>query len=461
MNHTRPPGWRTIFLLPALLALAAAPAARAQQPVRLEQAIQSALAKNPQLAAAVAEGDAAAARADQARAAWLPRVDFTQGFTRGNNPVYVFGTLLTQRQFTATNFALPGLNAPAPLDNFQTRLDGAWRLYDFGRTQSQVRGARQLRSAQDFKTEQERQDLILRVTTAYLQWTVAALHQKAALQAVAAAQANEKRVSNLNQAGLVVSADLLSAQVHTAQMRERAVRAGNNQELARLVLQRESGLDPGPEPAGEDLREPAAAAASIEELERAAVADRPALRAAELEQQASQSNARSARSEFAPKVDMFASFERDAEAIGGPSGTNWTAGARLQINLFAGGADRARLAEARAMARRAENQVEWFRSGVRLEVRQAYLEISAAKQRAAVMRATAAQAAESLRILQNRYEAGLANITDLLRVQVAALDSRTSYLAAVQDWHIARVQLERAIGKLAADSPLLNSLEAQ
>lgn len=454
---------RALRRLPLLLLLLfLAPHAHAQAPITLEQAIRSALEKNPRLAAAVAEGDATAARAEQARAAWLPRVDFSQSFTRSNNPIYVFGALLTQRQFTAANFALPGLNAPVPLDNFQTRLDGAWRLYDFGRTQMHVRAARQLRTAQDFKTEQERQDLILRVTTAYLQWTLAALQEKAAQQAVAAAEENEKRVGNLQQAGLVVSSDLLSAQVHTAQMRERAIRAANGRELARLVLQRESGLDAGITAAApEDMREPIAAPQSIEELERAALAERPALRAAEMEQQAAESGAKSARAEFTPKLDLFASFERDAEALGGPSGTNWSAGARLQINLFAGGADRARFAEARASARRAENLVEWFRSGVRLEVRQAYLELQAAQQRASVMRATSAQATESLRILQNRYEAGLANITDVLRAQVAALESRTGYLAALQDWYIARAQLERAAGSLTPDSPLLKTLEVQ
>jgi outer membrane protein TolC len=454
----RPPRPRWLFLL--LAGTLGIPAASAQPRLTLQQAIQSALENNPQLAAASAESDAAAARVEQARAAWLPRVDFSQSFTRGNNPVYVFGALLAQRQFTAAHFAPAGLNAPAPLDNFQTRFDGAWRLYDFGRTRAQVRGARQLRTAQDFKLEQERQDLILRVTRAYVQWTLSAQHLRAAELAVQAAEASDKRVSTLQQAGLVVSSDLLSAQVHAAQMRERAIRAAHSRELARLVLQRESGLVPeGEPPVKEPPGEPPAATLSMEELERTALAERPALRAAELEQQAARTGATAARAEFAPQLDLFASFERDAETLAGPSGTNWTAGARLHVNLFAGGAGRARLAEARAGARRAEQQLEWLRSGVLLEVRQSYLETTAAQQRAEVLRATAAQAAESLRILQNRYEAGLATITDLLRAQVAALDSRTGYLAAVHDWQLARVQLERAIGRLARHSAVLQSLE--
>jgi outer membrane protein TolC len=429
----------------------------AQEPLTLEQAVQLALERNPRLRAAADQADAAEARADAARAAYLPRVDFSQGFTRGNNPVYVFGTLLTQRQFTAANFALPGLNAPTPLNNFQTRFDGQWTLYDFGRTTSRVRGARHLSTAEDFRTEQERQDLILRVVRAYQGVLVAHENLAAARKAVESAAANEARVRSLEQAGLVVASDLLSAQVHTAAIREREIRAANQVELARLALSREIGLGPADarEPGG-SLATPRAPALPVEDYEKLALAERPALRAAELEQQAAASNARAARSEFAPRLSMYASFERDAETLAGHSGTNWIAGARFDVNLYAGGADKARLAEARANERAAENQVEWFRSGVRLEVRQAYLETRAAQQRVEVMRDASAQAAESLRILQNRYDAGLATITDLLRAQVAALDARTAYLAALHDGQVARAQLERAAGRLTSDLTFLS-----
>lgn len=448
---------KPVILLALLTTLLAGAPVAAQDALTLEQAVQLALDRNPRLRAAADQANAAEARADAARAAYLPRVDFSQGFTRGNNPVYVFGTLLTQRQFTAANFALPGLNAPTPLNNFQTRFDGQWTLYDFGRTAGRVRGARHLSTAEDFRAEQERQDLILRVVRAYQGVLVARENLAAARKAVESATANEARVRSLEQAGLVVASDLLSAQVHAAAMREREIRAANQLELARLALGREIGLDPSAlrDPL-EALAAPRAPALSVEDYEKLALAQRPALRAAELEQQAAASNARAARSEFAPRISAYASVERDAETLAGRSGTNWIAGARFDVNLYAGGADKARLAEARANQRAAENQVEWFRSGVRLEVRQAYLETRAAQQRVEVMRDSSAQAAESLRILQNRYDAGLATITDLLRAQLAALDARTAYLAALHDWQVARAALERAAGRLTSDLTFLS-----
>lgn len=436
----------------AALVLLAAGAAQAQQPITLEEAVAIALERNPALAAAAEDSAAARAQAGQARAAWFPRVDFVQSFTRGNNPVYVFGTLLTQRRFTAANFALPGLNAPTPLDNFQTRLEGEWLLYDWGRTRQRYLAARRMETAADFQAEQERQTLVLRVLRAYYGVVVARENLAAAREALRTAQSAEERARAMADAGLVVSADRLSAQVFRAQMEEREIRAANQLELARMLLGHELGLGP------ESLREPAdtlvelaAEELPVEDWERIALAERPALRAAELAQQAATRQKQLAQAGFGPQVGLFASFERDAERLAGPGGTNWVAGARLDVNLFAGGADRYRLDEAQARERQGQRRLEWLRSGIRLELRQAWLELRAARQRAAAARGAVEQAAESLRILGDRYEAGLATMTDLLRAQAAQLEARTGYLAALHDWQVARAALAHASGRLTPE----------
>jgi outer membrane protein TolC len=82
--------------------------------------------------------------------------------------------------------------------------------------------------------------------------------------------------------------------------------------------------------------------------------------------------------------------------------------------------------------------------------------LRAAQQRIESARAAQAEAEESLRISQNRYEAGLSTVTDLLRVETALLETRTRYLAAVHDQRIAAAMLELAAGTLTADSEVLN-----
>jgi outer membrane protein len=253
-----------------------------------------------------------------------------------------------------------------------------------------------------------------------------------------------------------VDSDLLSAKVFVSQMKDRQIRAHNDLALAEMQLARDMGmpLDAAVEPI-ETLSEPSTQSKAIQDWLHTALEERPALRAAQLQQAAMGDEKKAAKADFGPKIGLFGTTERDAMALGGPSGTNWTAGARLDFNIFAGGAQKARVAEATANEDKARHNVEWFRSGVQLEVRKAFLDGDAAAQRAAAARDAAAQAKESLRIIQNRYEAGLTTVTDLLRAQTAQLDATTGYLAALQDWQVARAQLERAAGVLSPESALI------
>ena len=424
--------------------------------ITLEQAVQLALQQNPAFKTSSDEADVARARLKQVQSAWYPRVDFHQDFTRGNNPVYVFGSKLTQRQFTAADFALNSLNTPTPLDNFQTRFDGQWRLFDSGQTLFHQRSAKRLVTAADFETEQARQDLILEIVRTYYGVLVLKENAKAADEAVKTAEASEQRIETMHKAGLLVDSDLLSAKVFVSQMKDRQIRAQNDLSLGEMQLARQMGtsLDATAEPVGV-LAEPAALSKPIQEWIQTALDQRPGLRAAQLQERAMGDEQKAARAEFGPKIGLFGSTERDAMTLGGPSGTNWTAGARLDFNLFAGGAQKARMAEVTANASKAKHNVEWFRSGVQLEVRKAYLDGNSAAQRAAAARDAADQAKESLRIIQNRYETGLTTVTELLRAQTAQLDATTGYLAALQDWQVAQVQLERAAGVLTPESALI------
>src|SRR5215470_8845617 len=96
----------------------------------LQQAVTIALEKNPQRKAALAGTKAAAADIREARSFLLPHVTFSETATRGNDPVYVFGSRLRQQRFTSADFALNSLNTPLPFGNFATRFGGTWNLFD-------------------------------------------------------------------------------------------------------------------------------------------------------------------------------------------------------------------------------------------------------------------------------------------------------------------------------------------
>jgi outer membrane protein TolC len=62
------------------------------------------------------------------------------------------------------------------------------------------------------------------------------------------------------------------------------------------------------------------------------------------------------------------------------------------------------------------------------------------------------QSAESLRIVQNRYKAGLTTMTDLLRAEDAERRSQNDYWRAVYGNTVAYAELMYATGTLTPDS---------
>ena len=108
----------------------------------LEQAVKLALQNNSLLKVSELGVEAAEAQVRFAVSGYLPKLTFDHTFTRRNNPVYVFGSLLTQRRFTQENFALDRLNVPPPLSNFQNKFSATQFVYDFGKISSRVAQSR-------------------------------------------------------------------------------------------------------------------------------------------------------------------------------------------------------------------------------------------------------------------------------------------------------------------------------
>ena len=104
-----------------------------------------------------------------ARTALLPQLGFTEDISRGNDPVYAFGTRLRQRQFTQADFALNALNFPQPIGNFSTRFSGQWIAFDSFKTQKQIHRADLFKQSASSSAKAVDQQIVFRVVGAYQQ----------------------------------------------------------------------------------------------------------------------------------------------------------------------------------------------------------------------------------------------------------------------------------------------------
>jgi outer membrane protein TolC len=438
-----------LFLLPGLTLCA-------QAPLTLSEAVKLALTRHPSLEAASARVQAAESRIAQARAGWLPRATYTEGFQEGNNPVYVFGALLTQHQFTAADFNLGSLNRPGPLSNFQSQVSVDQVVYDFGATRSAVQAARIGKQM----TEEERRHvelaLIAGVARAYHGVALTAESLHLAEESLKSANADLERSRSLERAGVATDADVLSVQVHASSMSEYRARAAADLRIAHAALNEALGLPLDDEHTlTTPMESPQLPGDTGPARESQAANMRPELLSARLGKDLGAAQESAAKAQYWPVFGVHGVFEADRQNFASKGGANWLFVASARWTLFDGNRTRASVAEARHLQSAASASERQLNAAVRLDVRRAEANLDASRERVATTRDTVAQAEESLRIIRNRYSNGLATVTDLLRSETALLESKTRRLAALYDQRTAAVQLEAATGALNGDSDVL------
>jgi outer membrane protein len=423
----------------------------------LQQAVTIALEKNPLRKAAAAGTSASAAEVRVARSSLLPHLNFSETATRGNDPVYVFGSKLRQQRFADADFALNKLNTPLPFGNFATRFGGTWNLFDSFASWHGINRAKQMNEAAARQLDRTEQEIVFRVINSYYEVLLAGKQLEVSEQAAKTAEAIVDRSQARFDSGLVVESDLLTAKVRLAERQQEVIRARNNLDLARAQLCTAMGVPPESSlQLTEVLAEHKLPLPVLQETEKQALTSRPDLKRVASEEAAQRQSVSIAKSSFGPQISAFAGWEMDNPTfLAGGGGNNWLGGIEVKVDIFQGGAKRAELSRQRALEERAVAMKQAAADAVRLEVRRAYYDMDTSRQQVEVARAVIAQAQESLRINQDRYDSGLTTITDLLGAEEAASRSQTDYWEAVYRFHTSYANLELASGTLNPQSPVV------
>jgi len=222
--HSRPQALQGVLL--ALWFSGQLHAQQAQQPspITLQQAVNIALEKNPEGKAAFADTKAALADVREARSFLLPHRTFSVASTRGNDPVYVFGSKLRQQRFATADFSLHALNTPTPFGNFATCFGGTWNLFDSFSSWRAIDRAERVKVAAGYRLERTDQEIVFRVVDSYYGVLLAKKHLEVAEQAMKTTQTILNRSKDRFESGVVVESAYLSAKVRTATRKQELIR---------------------------------------------------------------------------------------------------------------------------------------------------------------------------------------------------------------------------------------------
>jgi outer membrane protein TolC len=427
-------------LLPSSVLFLALAVAAAGEPWTLDRALDTALANSPDARIARLRTEAARAFAQQAEAAWYPRLTLQGGYTETNSPMMAFGSILNQRAF---NFGLD-FNHPGRIDDLNATGALAYNLYSGGRATAGRKAARAGVEAATQDLAAARNQLAAEVVKAYLglvkaRKAVTAL--EAGEQALAAAVANARLRFD---AGQVLKADLLNLEVELARTREMLLQGRHGATLAGQSFLYVLGI--GDDPADFSL---AAADPALDRLRAPDTSDftrRPEVLGLEERVRAAESMVSAARGARHPNVNAFAGYQYDRGWQLDHQGDSWMAGLSVSVNVFDGGETTARIRQAEVELAQAREMLRKTLLGFSLEARRARLDFSSAGERLAVSDQAVTQAEESARLSRARFEKGALLTADLISVESRLVETRMRRTFAAADERIALVEWRLAVG---------------
>ena len=431
-----------------LLLLAVVSTVYAAETLTLDQAIETALHKNPGLKAADAQVEEARAGLLRSSSAFLPKVTLSETWSRTDNPLMVLGTKLNQEIVSPLDFAPDAINDPDAISNYNTRLAVMQPVFNggkeyLGRTQAKIS-----RDAALETRERSRQDTAYGVIKAYYGVLLAQEYLRVAQQSLETSTENVRLAEARYRAGAVLQSDLLRARVQEAEVKEMVTRSENGLKLAMANLSFAMGVEQGREYDLNGTLEVKQGDPDLTALSGSALSERPDLRALELNRKNAETSVSLARTDYVPSLNLMGQVDWNSDRFGGNDAKSWAVMAVLQWNLFDGLVTRSNVRQASATAARTRAMEEQMRAAVQLEVKKAYYDLEASQDRIATTSSSVQEAEEGLRIVQKRYEAGMTTLVDVLGAENALIRARTNALQALYDNNVADAELKLAAGAL-------------
>lgn len=410
----------------------------------LAEAIARGVESSHRLGELDAREDAARATADAVKTARLPQVALQGGYTRTNH-VDEFGVPQPNGQL---NIIYPDVP-----DNVRTRLDLQWLAYSGGRVEALARAARAEADASRADLAASRTDVQLDVARAYWGLVTARDAVRVVEQALERVRAYLQDARARLASGFVPPSDVLSAEAQESLQRALLVEAQNAARVVSLQLARLLGVPSGTDIEPVEPLETAAPAiadvAALVDEARTARQDRRALEV-RLSAQGERRDAAAAGARPSIVVSSGVDYARPNPRIfprAAEWNDSWDIGVAATWTLFDGGRVRAEVAAADANARALRERLADIDTAIDVEVRQRVLEVDSWRARATAAADAVRSATEARRVLQNRYDAGVATSTEVLDAQVLLLQAELDRVRALASVRLAQAALDRALGR--------------
>lgn len=412
----------------------------------LEQAIDTALANNPELGIMQARIEQANAQLGESLASFYPQIKASLSYQHSDNPAQAFAMIIAQRRLS---FAGNDFNHPGGVDNYRPQVTATYSLFRGGQDYYRKQAAELGIETSELEKAATRNQLVNNVTAAYYGELAAMEAHEISRRSITAVQSELDQSRIRFDAGTVLKSDVLSLEVQLAEAKDAEIQAANAIELAQSMLKTLLGL-PVNAPFTIDTTRQAALPASpavFDELLNQALSNHPELQAAQKRVAMAERQLDVAQAAHLPRADAFVSYGSDSKDLAFSSNRdNVTAGVMVEVDVFSGFATQEKIKKAEHELTAAQEAARQTRLRIEQQLKSAQIKLQDALSRVDVSTVAVKAAEEALRLVNEQRQAGVVTVTRYIEAEVARDKAHTRQITARFDALRAEAELKQATG---------------
>jgi len=405
----------------------------AQESISLDEAIDRALIRSPQIAQQQQSVDNAYLSQKTSWASFLPTLSASGS-----------GSLRSSQTFNDAT----GILESGSSDSYGAGLSGSWTVFEGTRRFREYDAAKADVRAAEARYVNQRYAITLQTKTVFFN----ALRQddllEVARQRREQAEQNMQIVRNRTLLGEATISDSLRARLDVVNADQAVLQGETALRAARFSLGRAIGVSAAIVPARPSDLDPSQLGMTEPEIMQIAESMSPSVIAANEASVAAGANVSAARTAYIPSLRMSSGYNWSNQTASFNGGnTSWNLGLSLSYPIFNGFQRESSIDRAQYIQRVTNLQEDDARLAAREGADAALQNLLTAERAILIAEDAAFVAAEDLRVVRARYGVGAATILDILVSQNAVTQADADVVTTRYDYILARAELEAILGR--------------
>lgn len=388
----------------------------------LNDCIEMALKKNPQLLASKEQVQKSYFKIGEAKSEFFPSFDLNFNYQRDYQEARAGGEYF---------------------NSYSGTLSLSQTIFDFGRTSKRVKVQEELFKASEWQNRETTAEIVYNVKEAYFNLLKAKKEKETALEVLKQAQKHLDLAKGFYEVGLKPKIEVTKAEVELSNAKLALISAEKNEKEAMLSLKVAIGivdLDDFDIFEGEyEIK-----ALTEEEALKISLDKNPQLQAIRLNRQSSLYSEEFFKSEYLPKLSGSLRAGLKGEEF--PLDRGWSFLLQLNIPLFSGWSTTYKLKQAKADTAYYTHAEESLRQQIQSQIRKLYVKLRETSQRIETLKLALKQAKENLDLAMGRYEVGVGTSIEVVDAIVLFEQTNTKYWQAVYEHKVVYASIEKILG---------------